>query len=224
MKYRYTYSLLEAACALCAADHQAVQASMSSNDQMRAQATKMVATEKCRECPKYFVECPEWKGDIDEPWLDCPQQYESPPSFNDDGYTPKRRFVPAPDEASNTVIEMCRLLQAALSAGELAGTPDAILRSSLIDYWVRQYPNEKPEFLFPPIEVPAVDTDLLLIIATLIQQIKVTNEKQEDIVFNANKILGKGFSESRLEKIFAQANRTLATRNANAPAKQNKIN
>lgn len=88
----------------------------------------------------------------------------------------------------------------------------------LREWMIKHYPSEKPVFLFPelnqaPEEMAITDTSLLLIIAALLKALKNVKQSQENVALNASDLLGAGFSDSQLTKIFAKANNALAERN-----------
>lgn len=224
MKYKYAYSLLEAACALGNADYQAIAAAMSANDSVRANAAMDEATAACRSCTE-AIDCPTWVGYAEDRTLTCPQGYNHPPSYDISNYAPKRRHIPDKEEAPGEVIELAQLLSDALASGTLAGTPDAISRANLIGFWEQHYPTDKPAFLFDaPADAAPLDSDLLLIVAALLSQLKAVNARnnQDNIAADIATILGPGFGETKLKHIFAHANNTLAMRRTPTSNKRNK--
>jgi hypothetical protein len=224
MKYKYAYSLLEAACALGDADYQNIATAMSASDTVHARTAMEEATAACRSCTE-AIDCPTWRGYAEDRTLVCPQGYNHPPSSDISNYVPKRRHIPDKEEAPGEVIELCQLLSDALASGTLAGTPDAISRANLIAFWELHYPTDKPAFLFdaPPDAVP-LDSDLLLIIAALLSQLKAVNARnnQDNVAADIAAILGPGFGETKLKHIFAHANNTLAVRRRPMPNNRKK--
>lgn len=207
MKYKFAYSLVEAASELCGADYQTIAAAMSANDLARARASMEEATAECYQCPE-AIDCPRWftpaGGEPAE--FFCPQGYRQPPSYKLDDYIPERRYLPEPAEAPAEVIEMCQLLNAALVAGALAGAPDAIPRASLIAFWTGQYPTDKPDFLFDePAEV-AGGGKAEIVLGALLEYLdderyfKFGNAKEA-----VHKMLGNRFSPRTQDNVFSAA-------------------
>lgn len=220
MKYRYAYSLLEAACALCDVDHQTVAAAMSASDMERARTAMKDATAVCRQCPEEF-DCPTWVGlCADEPRLVCPRGYDRPPSYDEKDYIQTRRYIPDPAEAPPEVIEICQLLHDALAEGALSGTTDAIPRASLIDYWAHHYPGDKPAFLFDEPEVAGDGGKAEIVLGALLEYLKT----QRQFKLEAAKLeitdfsLGRGFGSRSLDTVFAKAQE--AFRNARNDTKK----
>lgn len=224
MKLQYSYNLLDAACALCNADYIAVADAIDAADKGAAEFAMSIATDGCSTCPDAKL-CPQWEGKSADEHLEliCPQGKRTLPSTNMVDYLPKEpRYIPKQNEAPAKVIEVSKYLQEALTDGALEGTPNKITRTSLVEFWSTRFPHDKPESLFPDEEVQVVDADLLLIIAALMEQLRVSGETQSDMSFNVNKLLGTGFGESKVEKIFALAKKTLKSRIANSPSKLDK--
>ena len=108
------------------------------------------------------------------------------------------------------------MLMEATKCGDLPQAPGEagrVKHTDLREWMTNTFPHEKPEFLFPkePEATPA-DTDLLLVIAALLKQLKVTKQPQENQAMDVSELLGPRFGDSKIKKIFAEANKALSSR------------
>lgn len=209
MKYKFAYSLIEAACALCDSGHEPIAIAMELADKCSAENAMVEATKKCRECAE-AVDCPTWVGGSPEDAsLICPEGYDRPPSFRADDYLPRcRRLIPTLDEASADVVEISQLLSDALDAGELVGTPDAISRINLQTFWEKVYPADKPAIFYGESDQAAGDGGKAeIVLGALLQYLKAQRHfkldaaKQEITEYG----LGRGFSSRSLDTVFSKA-------------------
>lgn len=186
------------------------------------------------DCASCVNSCPDWKTFTTEDGeerrtFNCPGGYRAPltktppkPRPEPSPLLPSNRTTPAQGEFSDLPEFEKRLswLQEATASQDLPKVPGEgykVRRLDLQEWMKTHFPNEKPAFLFPelnqePQEMVITDTSLLLVISALLKLLKNAKQSQENVAQDASNFLGAKFSDSKLTKIFAEANKALANR------------
>lgn len=176
---QYSYTVLEAAALWAGFDPEIVISQICKHDQDKAEAayrqavaaanaqdfddeiTWQVEREACAQCERQ-TKCPDWSevetadGDI-RSRLQCPHGFTAPPAES----RPSPRVIAKPSIAPRTLPfsgefsdlpefeKRITWLLAAIGSSDLAGTAEFIRASDLRDWITRNFPGDRPAFLFP---------------------------------------------------------------------------
>lgn len=207
--YKYSFTVLEAACALCDVDVEHVRSAMLATDTKVADQAMKAVLSKCRFCSSQ-LDCPEWTpmGYEEPATLICPEHFQSVPSEKLEDYLPAPRSVPMEGEAPKVLVDICQLLGDAIAGGELSSTNGLISRTSLKVFWEKLYPDDKPAMFCDLGRETAGDGGKLqIVLGALLHYLKGNKYfKAEDAKRAISEYsLGRGFSTRTLDTLFSEA-------------------